>query len=184
MKPPRFSTLKGHWVVVLVVAFVAVTLLMGQLGKPMLNAVNPRGILGFELAGTAEQAAVILASWDAAARAAAQLQTVVDCFVYIPVYVIALSAWVTWVGVRLRWAWLARVAIVLAWAMWLAGALDYVENAAMLRQLSVGADDTLAGLARSCALGKFAIAYATSAAAVLGSAAVALQRGRLRGTGA
>jgi hypothetical protein len=90
--------------------------------------------------------------------------------------VLALSAWVAWVGMQSRWAFLTRVAVTLAWAMWLAGALDYIENAAMLRQLSVGADQVLAALARHCALGKFGIAYATSAVAVLGSAAVALQR--------
>jgi hypothetical protein len=180
MKAPRFSSFQGHCVVLLVVLFVAVTVLMGILGHPMINDTNRSGILGFELAGSAARAGTILASWDAQARAAAQLQTLVDCFVYIPVYVFALSAWVAWVGVHSRWGWLRQIAFALAWAMWLAGALDYVENVAMLRQLGVGADQTLAGLARTCALGKFGIAYATSAVAVLGSVAVALQRGIAR----
>lgn len=177
--PPRlpgFVKLEGRWLVVSIVTFFLVTLLMGELGRPMVNASNPRGILGLELAGTAAETAAVLASWDRSARDAAWLQTVVDFLLYIPVYVVSLSAWAAWVSRCVTIIWLSIVAAICAWAMWIAGVADMVENTAMLTQLARGADGALSALARAAAIIKFSIAYATSTAVVIGTVLVLWNR--------
>ncbi len=173
---PGLGELEGRWLVVLIVIFFLVTQLMGELGRPLVNASNPRGILGLELAGTAAETAAVLASWDRSARDAAWLQTVVDFLLYIPVYVVSLGAWAAWVSRRVTIIWLSIVSAICGWAMWIAGAADMIENTAMLIQLAGGADGALSALTRAAAIIKFSIAYATSTAVVIGTVCVVWNR--------
>lgn len=184
MRPPlRFpEPIESSIVLALGVAFFAATLFMGAIGRPMENATSPSGILGYELAGSRARAAAILAAWDPPAREAARTQTLWDCFLYIPVYVLALSAWAGWCARRLAWPALPQLGVGLAWAMFAAGAFDMVENRQLLAQLASGADGDRAALAARCAQLKFAIAYATSAYVALGSVAIGV-RAALRGRG-
>jgi hypothetical protein len=146
---------------------------MAVIGQPLVSPSNPNGIIGFELARSYAKSAAILASWDAAAREAARVQTLWDYFLYIPTYVAALVSWAGWCARRLPGPWLAGICVVLAWAMIPAGVFDMVENWQMLKQLETGADGDRAALAADCAYIKFAIFYATFASVLLATIAIA-----------
>ena len=180
VRPPlRFAARRELAVVAaLLVALVAASVWMTRLGAPLETAASPRGIIDFELAGTEARAAEILAAWDERAREAARAQTRADDFLYIPVYVLALSAAAGAVATRVRSRTLARLGVALAWAMFPAGLFDLVENRQMMAELESGADGELAELARTMAQIKFAIVYATLAYALVG--AVVALAGRLR----
>jgi hypothetical protein len=168
----------------LVVALFAASFFMARLGAPLNTPVSPQGIIDFELAGSKARAAEILAAWDERARAAARVQTRADDFLYIPVYVIALSAWAGCVATRVRPRWFALLGVSLAWAMLPAGLFDLVENRQMLAQLANGADAGRAALARTMAQVKFAIVYATLGYVLVGTAvALAQRRGAARAQG-
>jgi hypothetical protein len=147
----------------LLLALLAASAWMSALGRPLVTPASPSGIIAFELAGTAERAAAILASWDDAARAAARTQTFWDFALYIPLYVVALSAWAAWGARRAGSARMSRIGVALAWAMPAAGVLDGIENVQLLAQLEAGADAGRAALAAACAALKFAIVLATVA---------------------
>lgn len=168
--PERFET---RIVVALVVTSIVATVFMAVIGQRLVSPSNPNGIIGFELAGSYAKAAAILASWDAAAREAARVQTLWDYFLYIPIYVTALVSWSAWCARRLTVRWLAGIGVVLAWAMIPAGLCDMMENWQMLKQLEVGADGQRAALAADFAYVKFAIFYATFAYALLTTIGIA-----------
>jgi hypothetical protein len=150
-------------VAALLFALLAASAWMSALGRPLENRTAASGIIAFELAGSEARAAAILGSWDEAARAAARTQTVWDFVLYIPLYVVALSAWAAWGARRVRSPRLAHLGVALAWAMLAAGALDAIENWQLLSQLERGADARRAALAAGCAALKFAIVLATVA---------------------
>jgi len=177
-RPPAPARLETAAVAALVLALLAASAWMSALGAPLANAVNPSGVIGFELAGTAARAAEILASWDDAARQAARTQTLWDCFLYIPLYIVALAAWAAWCAKRLPRRAPARIGVALAWAMPVAGVLDAIENAQLLAQLAHGADGRRAALAAACAALKFAIVLATLAYALLATAFLAVRARR------
>jgi hypothetical protein len=160
---------------------VASSALMLRLGRPLATPVSPQGIVDFELAGSEARAAEILAAWDERAREAARVQTRVDDLLYVPVYVIALSACAGAVATRVRWRWLALLGVSLAWAMLPAGVFDLIENRQLTAQLASGPDAGRAALARAMASLKFAIVYATLAYVLVGSlvALLAARRSRL-----
>lgn len=172
--PLRFET---PILIALLLALLAASAFMSALGQPLVTPASPSGIIGFELAGTAERAAAILASWDDAARAAARTQTFWDYGLYIPLYVVALSVWAAWGARRMRSPRLSRLGVALAWAMLAAGVLDAIENWQLLALLERGADGRRAALAAACAALKFAIvlatlAYGLAATALLGARAL------------
>ena len=171
VRPPlRFPRERELAVVAaLLVALVAASAWMTHLGAPLTTPTSPHGIIDFELAGSEARAAEILAAWDERAREAARVQTRADDFLYIPVYVLALSAAAGAVATRVRSRSLARLGIALAFAMFAAGAFDLVENRQMMAQLATGADADYARLARTMAQLKFAVVYATLAYTLLGA---------------
>jgi hypothetical protein len=170
--PARFET---PLLLALLLALLAASALLSALGRPLVTPVSPSGIIAFELAGTAERAGEILASWDDAARRAARTQTFWDYVLYIPVYVVALSVWAAWAARRAGRPGWSRVGVVLAWAMLAAGALDAIENWQLLAQLAHGPDGGRAALAAVCAAIKFAIVLATIAYGLGVTALVALR---------
>ena len=154
---------------------VAVTLIigtvMGVLGGPLFTPAAPSGIVSFELAGSAQNAAAMIASWGLAGVALAQKQTWID-FLYIPAYslTLALSAGLAvWVCARRSRA-LGWIGVALSWGALAAGLFDVVENCAMLLQWSGSPSDPLAALARVCALVKFTLILAAFTYALIGAA--------------
>lgn len=179
--PLRLSArLESPLVLGLVVALLAASRWMAALGEPLATAVNPTGIIGFELAGTSARAAAILASWDEAAHEAMRLQTRWDTLLYVPLYVVTLSAWASWCVRRLPSGSMTRIGIALAWAMLAAGLLDWLENAQLVAQLEHGPSGGRAAVAAAAAGIKFAILIATLVFTFAGTARVAIRRARGR----
>lgn len=115
----------------------------------------PNGIIGFELAGSGERSAEILASWSQQAREFAMLIQGFDAL-YLFVYPAWFALAVTCLCGALPARWSAAGRVV-AWGVLLAAPLDFVENCAMVHQLIHGAGDGMARLAWWCAVPKFAL---------------------------
>lgn len=140
------------------VVTIALEVVLGRLNQPLQSAVAPLGIVSFELARTGGVATAILASWSEAARVTARTSLLVD-YLFLVAYPASL-----WLGCRAvaarvqdRWPRVAIMAVALGWGAVVAGALDAVENAALLMQLSEGASATMAGVAFWSASAKFAL---------------------------
>ena len=58
--------------------------------------------------------------------------------------------------------------VLLAWAQWVAGLLDLIENVALRRMFESLADDTLPRIAFICAAPKFVIALSGAVLALAG----------------
>jgi len=127
-------------------------------GAPLKTDASPAGIVSYELAGTSENAAAILESWDSNARVHAGLNLGLD-YLFIAAYVSAIGLGCVLVGKLLgrRVGWLERLGGYLAWAVVLAGVLDFVENYALIRLLLGSRAAWLAPAARWCAIPKFLI---------------------------
>ena len=137
---------------------IALELLLGRLNAPLRTTPAPLGIVSFELAHAEGVAAAIMASWNAAARETARLNLVVD-YAFLIAYPISLRLGCRIVATRARdrWPRLASVAAALGWGAVVAGVLDAVENAALLRQLAAGPGSAMAAVAFWCASVKFAL---------------------------
>lgn len=159
---------------VLSVLLGVLSIALAALGAPLVTAAAPWGIVSYEFAGTAEGAGRVLASWSPAAREHAMLTLGLD-FLYLLVY----PAWLSLACVFLAGnGFQPGPGIALAWAVLAAGALDAVENLALIRLLTAGPGDAAAGLAWACAGVKFALVL--SAAAYVLAGAVGFGWRRLR----
>jgi hypothetical protein len=128
------------------------------------------GIIPFEVAGTQEHAEEILDDWGGEGRDAARVSLIAD-YPYIVAYSIFLAVGCTIAAERLDrrgMRRLSRIGPVLAWAQFVAGALDAIEDAALLRVLD-GHTEAYPGIAFVAAVGKFALAGLGIAYVILGA---------------
>ena len=119
---------------------------------------DPHGIVGYEVAGTAERAGAILEQWaSSAVTDTARLMMAID-LAYPLVYGYALLLGLHWAAARSgRTTWLPR----LRWLALGAPAADYVENVCLIWQLwAMRASALSAGLAAGAAYLKFALIVA------------------------
>jgi len=137
---------------------VALMIVMQLLGAPLKTAGAPAGIVSYELAGSAAESQRVLASWDAGTRASAGLNLGLD-YLFIVSYAAAIGMGCSLLAasIRQRARVLAWIGVVLAWGQLLAGALDALENAALLRLLLGAAPGAWPAVARACAIPKFLI---------------------------
>ncbi len=147
---------------------LALTAVFQIIGAPLITPAAPAGILSFEFAGTLANAQAILASWDGQAQLVAAFSLGLD-FLYPPVYAAAVGlALATAVAhlphpLQLPSRWLAK-------GLWLAIALDYAENIALVQLLFGATNAFWPPLAWLCAALKFAIVLPALALALLGTA--------------
>ncbi len=155
------------WLFVALGATIALELVLGRLNKPLVSAVAPAGIVSFELAHTAERSAAIMDSWNDDARATARVSLIVD-YLFMIAYpaTLALGCVIVAARVRAKRPRLASVVRALAAGALVAGALDAIENAALLVQLASGAGERAALVAWGCASVKFALVAVAIPAAV------------------
>lgn len=146
-------------------AFVAVTALTLAVGvtlsvanAPLRTEAAPRGIISFELAGTAERASAIVASWGPRQREAAAFGLGLD-FLFLLLYPVAISLAAGLVADRLapRSLRAARLGKLLALLVPLAAVLDAIENALLWRTLQLGASTAGTAATASAAVLKFAL---------------------------
>lgn len=128
---------------------------------PLTTSTAPGGIVSFELAGSAARARQIVDSWRASGLLAnARPNIQVDSTRFIPCYVATLCLGCLWVSGAFGARW-ARLARWLAAGQVVAGALDLVENHAMLQSLALieagGDPGAWPAVAAGCAAVKFAL---------------------------
>ncbi len=160
-----FWPLLGLTIVLLVV--FAVT------GAPLTTEAAPYGVVSFELAGSLQTAAEILASWDANAQLRAAFGLGLD-YLFMVVYAstIALGTGMAARTLRRRGWPLARWSEVVAWGVILAALLDAVENIALLTLLWGTLANPWPALARGCATLKFVLLFVGIVYAFYGAAAM------------
>jgi hypothetical protein len=126
------------------------------LGGPLKTESSPMGIVSFEIAGNLTHVETILSGWDPSTRVYAGVNLGLD-YLFIDAYVVAIGLGCVLVAGRLgRHGRPFSVAGVLfAWGALLAGALDCVENYALIKLLLGSQANALAVVARACALPKF-----------------------------
>lgn len=118
------------------IATLALGLGMFHIGASLKTAAAPWGVISLELAHTTDQARLVLASWDEAARVDAALVVGMDCL-FLLCYALFLSLMCVQVGGQL-YAWHqvpALMGVILSWAVLLAGVADAVENVALIQIL-------------------------------------------------
>ncbi|HLC35886.1 MAG TPA: hypothetical protein VJJ70_12935 [Anaerolineales bacterium] len=139
-------------------ATVAVMLVFNLIGAPTITPAAPQGIVSLQLAGSAEAAEGILASWDSAARLRAAFGLGLD-FLFPLLYAATIGSACVWAAGALRpvWPGLAAGGVLLAWEMWLAALFDYLENIALTAILFGPVQPALPEIARALALLKFCL---------------------------
>ncbi len=141
--------------VVSLIASLSLMVILQAVDGPLRTAAAPQGIVSFELAGTAEQAAAIVQSWDILARMHAGLSLGLD-YLFMLAYATAFMLACLWAATRWSAAWARWLGQALAWAMPVAAVADAIENAALWRTLHEPVAPWPA-LARSMALIKFGL---------------------------
>lgn len=160
--------------------FAATILIMAVLnfvGGPLINESTPYGIVSFELAGTVERSAAILASWDRNAQMLAAFSLGLD-FLFLLLYstTIALACiWASDVMQALGWR-LESMGVPLAWGSWMAAVLDAIENLALVKILFGALDSPYPEIAKWCAIIKFALVFAGIVYGTLGFLMAVLRR--------
>ena len=152
----------------------AVTVLLLGVQVFLDRSLQPYGIVGLELAGTAERAGLILVAWGDAGRVAAAFGLGLDmafAVAYAGTLAMACEA-VAGTGSGLR----RRLGRGLAWGVVAAGLLDLVENVALARVLLAGDLVPWARIAAVAAVPKFLLVGAALAFVLAGVVAAALRR--------
>jgi hypothetical protein len=146
---------------VLAVLAVLTGAALQTLAGPLKTAVSPSGIISFELAGNLSKIESILSTWGPVGKMYAGLNLGLD-YLFIGAYVGAIGLACALLGGSLvrRVRLLGLIGTFLAWALLLAGALDCLENFALIKLLLGSEVNTLAIVARLCAIPKFVIILA------------------------
>ncbi len=169
---------------ILALAILAVfSVIDAPLQTPAATKGVAKGIIAYELAGSAPAAQAMIDSWDARTRLYAAFGLGLD-YLYMPSYALAIALGCMWARRRLaaRRPWLADIGLALAWGQGAAALLDATENFALLKMLLAGvASAPWPALAAVCATIKFVLVLAGLLYAVAG--AVAWLVSRLLGRG-
>jgi hypothetical protein len=127
------------------------------------------GIVPFEVAGSSDRAEEILAEWGEEGQDSARTSLIVD-YPYLVAYSIFLAVACTVGSERLARRGmnrLARAGPAIGWGAVVAGALDAIENAALLRVVD-GHTEVFPAIALIAAIGKFALAALAVVYAIAG----------------
>ena len=154
IKPER----RTHYFYPLLTLTLLLLLSMNFIGMPLNTAAAPQGIISFEFAGTPERAQQMLDSWSPEGRVRAGFIQGLD-FLFPLAYSTTLGlGCVMAAGVIARRGQAAsRLGAWLAWGLWAAAALDYVENIGLVFLLFGAVQPPWPQLAAACAGIKFAL---------------------------
>lgn len=133
-------------------------LIMNFVGLPLNTSAAPQGIISFEFAYTPERAQQMLDSWSPDARIRAGFIQGLD-FLFPMVYAttVGLGCVMAASVIASRGQAAARLGPWLAWGLWAAAALDYVENIGLVTVLFGQVQSPFPEIAAVCALIKFAL---------------------------
>ena len=141
------------------------------IGEPLKTAEAPHGILSFEFAGDASQARRMIDSWDETTRIHAALSLGLD-YLFLFAYPATIGLACVWAADLMRerkWP-LVSTGILLAWGQAIAGALDAIENAALIKLLIDSIESPWPQIAYWCAAVKFALVIAGLLYLIFGAA--------------
>ncbi len=140
------------------VVTLAVIVAMLVVGAPVKTEAAPDGILSYELAGTAAKARAMVDSWDHRQQVFVALSLGLD-YLFLVCYPssIALACVLLTRRFSGRLAFLATVGALLAWAQFVSGLLDGIENYALIRILLGAEGELWPRMALWCAVPKFGI---------------------------
>jgi hypothetical protein len=166
---------------VLLLVTLLLMLAMNYIGSPLVTGQAPYGIVSYELAGSLEQSAGILASWDAEARLHAAFSLGFD-YVFMLFYSTTIGFACAWAAeiLQLRGWPGSRWGLPLAWGQWLAAIFDAVENLALTIFLFGALASPWPQIARICALLKFALIFLGILYALYGFAASRVTKPAMR----
>lgn len=127
--------LRAQWVtvVVLVAGTIATMVALGCHGK-ILETKGGHCIIALELAPTKAKAQKVIDDWSKAGLYEHALEDIRFDYAFIALYSTTLAL-LAFIGAQVLTPVLARVGPALGWSMWLAGALDVVENVGMTIEL-------------------------------------------------
>lgn len=136
---------------------LGVTVVVG--GVLLLLDPGGKGIVGLEVAGSVEAAHEVMAGWDVRDVIHAAFGVGLD-YLFLIAYSCTIALACIWGRRVFRHAWLVTLGGVLAWAAWVGGALDAVENIALLDMLRGPVESPAPEVAAVCAYVKFVLVYA------------------------
>lgn len=167
---------KGVFWAALVVTLAVMGILQVS-GAPLKTKEAPGGIVTYELAGKLPKTQAILNSWDERAKIYAGLNLGFD-FLFLLVYPFSIGLGCALVAGGFGAGFWGGTGMLLAWLLPLAGLLDAIENYALIRLLLGSQETALSGLAKWCAIPKFAIVIAGIVYVLGGAAALWLGKRR------
>lgn len=165
---------RKRWMWIFIVLALLLSYIMTSIGAPLTTDAAPGGIISYEFAGSVANAQAIITSWDTQAKIHAGLSLGLD-FLYPIVYALAISLAVVVAAGRFS-GWLHTVGALLAWGVWAAAILDYIENVALIQLLLGSINELWATLAYLCAAVKFLLIILAILYALLGGLHAVLKR--------
>jgi hypothetical protein len=149
---------RTHYFYPLLGLTILLLLSMNFVGMPLNTAAAPQGIISFEFAATPERAQQMLDSWSPDARIRAGFIQGLD-FLFPLVYstTVGLGCVMAAGVIARRGQAASRLGPWLAWGLWAAAALDYVENFGLLFLLFGMVQSPYPQIAAVCAAIKFAL---------------------------
>ena len=169
VKPPFDQvnpTTRKRWMWIFIILALLMSYIMTNIGTPLKTDAAPGGILSYEFAGSVANAQAMINSWDAQAKIHAGLSLGLD-FLYPFIYAMAISLAVVMASGRFN-GWLQNLGSLLAWGVWVAAILDYVENVGLIMLLLGSTNELWATAAYWCAAVKFLIIILAILYALLG----------------
>jgi hypothetical protein len=145
-----------RWLWLAVLGLVGIGVVLVYVGEPMTSD-GGRNIVAFELADSGAVADEIIEGWGTEGRTAARWSLMLD-YVWLVLYSAVLMIGAVLVATMAHdrdWHRVERLGWLVAGLALVAGLLDALENSVLLWQLSHGADDVTAFVARAAATLKF-----------------------------
>ena len=136
---------------------IALTVAVG--GALLLLDPGGKGIVGLEVAGSVAAANEVIGSWDRRDVIHAAFGTGLD-YLFILAYANSVALACIWGRRVFGHRWLIALGGLLAWAAWLGGLLDAVENVALLDMIRGPVSSPWPQVAAWCAYLKFVLVYA------------------------
>ena len=174
MTTSTFFTNRKRLMWLAVVLAVGMTAVSQIIGAPLTTDAAPQGILSFEFAGSLSNAQAIVNSWQGKTLASAGLSLGLD-YLYPILYAAAISLSCLAAAPHLPGLgsiigqWLAR-------GIWLAAALDYIENLSLIKLLLGSTQSIWPPLAWGCAAVKFTIVLLGILVALIGGTLALIKR--------
>jgi len=154
----------------LFITFLFLTLILFSifriLDTPLQTDYAPSGIVSFELAGSAQNAAHMVLTWSGEAMLNASFGLGVD-YLFMPIYALALGFGTLLAATR-HGGWLKSLGAVAGYGAFAAPLFDAVENWALFKVLSGAFESPYPEIAFYCALLKFGLLIFGIVVAVVG----------------